>query len=204
MKDHKQRFQVVEDTLMQTPQGERRDLWANTDPATEPVPGPYRPSGFATLDAIAEASRARFLYGGNQPTTHTDSGTIELPEPERFCSSEDYARTVAHELAHWTGWPGELGRPTPYTTEFRQFLLGAPPVYYAREEMAAELGAALILDAAGVPHDLAYSSGYYAGWREAHAQDPQPDEAGTVEEADAWARARAEEAAELLLNRAGM
>ena len=119
---------------------------------TRPVP---RIDGVASLKIIERplvvlrSCKAELATGGRQPFYSYDDDVIVMPPPAVFAvarvftRSKVYAATLLHELVHWTGHRRRLGRPLykeMYDTD------------YCREELVAELGAALLC------HDLAIAS----------------------------------------------
>ena len=97
---------------------------------------------------MVHACKAQLVTGGHQPYyDHTDD-VIVMPSPafyafaRIFCPTA-YASTLLHELCHWTGHRRRLGRQV-FRQPFDQI--------YAREELVAELGSALLC------HDLAITT----------------------------------------------
>ena len=119
---------------------------------TRPVP---RIDGIASLKKIERpllvlrACKAELVTGGRQPFYDYDDDIIVMPPlaffaiARVFTGSQVYAATLLHELVHWTGHRRRLGRPL-YTEMY--------DTDYCREELVAELGAALLC------HDLGISS----------------------------------------------
>jgi antirestriction protein ArdC len=69
----------------------------------------------------------------------------QLPRPEAFNRPEHYYSTQAHELAHATGHPSRLNR---FAEEGNAGVFGSPE--YAREELVAEMTAAMICGVVGI------------------------------------------------------
>jgi antirestriction protein ArdC len=91
--------------------------------------------------------------------------TIQLPPPEAFKSGEHYYLTLAHEMVHSTGHKSRLNR-----------LDGAVARQggsYAREELVAEIGAAMLAAHVGIESDglIADSAAYIRHWRDTIAKD---------------------------------
>ena len=118
---------------------------------TRPVP---RINGIGSLKIIdrpllvLRACKAELITGGRQPFYDYDEDVIVMPPPAYFAvariftRSKVYAATLAHEVIHWTGHRRRLGRPL-YRDMYDET--------YCKEELVAELGAALLC------HDLAIS-----------------------------------------------
>jgi len=73
----------------------------------------------------------------------TDS--IHLPPKEAFNDAPGYYGTALHELAHWTGHPSRLNRPT-LNDSYRFGDLN-----YAKEELRSELASVFIAAEVGAP-----------------------------------------------------
>lgn len=125
--------------------------------------------GLAPLDAPehepherAEAIMAGYeggppiFYGGAEALYMPARDLVRLPVPEAFDTPDDFYATAFHELIHSTGHEKRLNRLEPA-------LFGTDP--YAREELVAEMGAAMLTGLAGLerkPEEL--SAAYIAGW----------------------------------------
>jgi antirestriction protein ArdC len=70
---------------------------------------------------------------------------VQLPKPERFSRPEHYYSTQFHELAHASGHPSRLNR---FAEEKNPGVFGSPA--YAREELVAEMTAAMICGVLGI------------------------------------------------------
>ncbi|MGP1614996.1 MAG: zincin-like metallopeptidase domain-containing protein, partial [Pollutimonas bauzanensis] len=119
-------------------------------------------------------------------------GFIGMPHASQFQTQSDYAATLAHELIHWTKTQGRSERPDAGVSGFQQ-MLGIFPSDYPREEMTAEIGAAILLDYVGVSQDLTERADYIANW--GHALN----DAAEREAALGWAVERAQLAVDYLL-----
>jgi antirestriction protein ArdC len=93
----------------------------------------------------------------------TDS--IHLPAKEAFKDAPAYYGTALHELAHWTGHPSRLNRPT-LTDSYRFGDLN-----YAKEELRAELASLFIAAEVGIPHDPTNHAAYVGSWITALKKD---------------------------------
>src|ERR1700682_6440720 len=84
---------------------------------------------------------------------------IGMPPREHFHSSEEYYSTPFHELTHSTGHPSRVGREgimehNPFGNED-----------YSKEELVAEMGAAMLCGVAGVEsRTLENSASYLQSW----------------------------------------
>ena len=86
---------------------------------------------------------------------------IMLPVLEQFDSTEGYAETLFHELVHSTGHKSRLNREG----------VGCRGSY-AREELVAELGAAMLMAEAGIQANIAAMADYVDHWHAALSRDP--------------------------------
>lgn len=81
---------------------------------------------------------------------------VALPDPESFEDADSYYSTAFHELTHSTGHESRLNRIEPA-------LFGTDP--YAKEELVAEMGAAMLAGVSGLPHAGGdNSAAYIASW----------------------------------------
>ena len=90
---------------------------------------------------------------------------IVVPEKEQFKSGEAFYGTLFHEMTHSTGAEGVLDRIKP--TAFGS-------AEYAREELVAELGSALVAQRYGMAkHIKEDSCAYLKGWLNELKESPQ-------------------------------
>ena len=84
---------------------------------------------------------------------------VGMPARELFHSSEEYYSTLFHELTHSTGHASRIGR------EGIEQLNAFGSESYSREELVAEMGAAMLCRFAGIsPHTLENSAAYLQSW----------------------------------------
>jgi antirestriction protein ArdC len=105
---------------------------------------------------------------GADPSYDTVRDQITLPAPDQFPSRAAYYATAFHEAAHSTGAPTRLNRPG--ITAFDHHGSGR----YAREELVAEIGAAMLSTATGTATDASLrddTAAYIAGWLTALGDD---------------------------------
>lgn len=90
---------------------------------------------------------------------------IVVPEKEQFKSGEAFYGTLFHEMTHSTGAEGVLDRIKPTTFGSAE---------YAREELVAELGSALVAQRYGMTkHIKEDSCAYLKGWLDKLKESPQ-------------------------------
>ena len=82
-----------------------------------------------------------------------------MPRPESFEAGEDYYSTLFHELTHSTGHPRRLARKG--ITDPSYFASHE----YSKEELVAEMGAAMLSGVCGIhPTTIDNSVSYIASW----------------------------------------
>lgn len=105
--------------------------------------------------------------GGAEAYYRPSSDSVHLPRRESFRSPESYFNVAFHELSHATGHLSRLNRPGVG-------LCGATfgTKGYAREELVAEMAAAMLGGECGiVPSTIDNSAAYVANWLGALAHD---------------------------------
>lgn len=95
------------------------------------------------------------VFGSSGASYCPDRDLVRMPELGAFESADAYYSTLFHELTHSTGHKSRLDRLEPA-------LFGTDP--YAREELIAEMGAAMLAGTAGLEPRYQESAGYIAGW----------------------------------------
>ncbi len=139
----------------------------------------------AEVDAFIAAQGADIRIGGDSAHYVPARDFIQMPRWQDFESYALYGSTAIHELAHWTGHKSRLGREL-------QNRFGSPD--YAREELIAEMASAMVGADIGLPAGhLDNHAAYLASWLKLLRDD---------DTAVFKAAARAEEAAQFLLNNA--
>lgn len=189
-------------------------LWDKTPKAGDDPQdlGYYMPTGNRKLDAILAGARPPIQYGGTNSGVAAWASDAEVfagdsviahgtswivqPRPERFASEDARRATLAHELIHWTKEAGRSPRPLTGVRE-GEMASGYVPPGYAREELVAEIGAALLLDAIGANPQWELRAAYMLNWTMSMSG---PEEAETSYH---WALAHAERAVDYLLQFVG-
>lgn len=119
--------------------------------AREPVPAE---------DIIASYKDGPMIrHGGDSAHYTSPTDTITMPPRETFLSEALYWRTLYHEATHSTAHKDRLNRPIGA-------LATAGKDAYGKEELIAEMGAAMLCAVAGLPSDgdETDSAPYIAGW----------------------------------------
>jgi antirestriction protein ArdC len=95
-------------------------------------------------------------YGGSRASYSMMADKVECPSLPQFESSEAFYSTMFHELTHSTGIESRLGR------DMSGFFASIP---YSKEELCAEMGAAMLCGVAGIDN-LDQSAAYVGNWLE--------------------------------------
>ena len=112
---------------------------------------------FGPADEVIASTGADIRYGGNRAYYSPTDDFIGLPQKEAFESDAAFYSTALHELVHWTGSKARLARLDKLTR------FGSES--YAAEELVAELGAAFLTSALGVPNaPIQDNAAYLANW----------------------------------------
>jgi antirestriction protein ArdC len=88
-------------------------------------------------------SPPKIKHGGDSAHYDPKTDTITMPERGRFKSDEDYYQTLFHELIHATAHKSRTDRMNGDWSRF-----GSDP--YAKEELVAELGSAMLMSLVGI------------------------------------------------------
>ncbi len=133
--------------------GDKLDRFRLMRPATDFL-------DFAPAEEAIAATGADIRFGGGRAFYRPADDFIQLPVKEAFESPAEYYSTALHELAHWTGHESRLSRLEKLTR------FGSHS--YAAEELVAELGAAFLTAALGVPNTggLENNAAYLKSWLE--------------------------------------
>ena len=103
-------------------------------------------------------------HGGNRACYSPALDVIQMPKMGQFADSESYYGTLFHEMAHSTGHESRLNRPmvgfSPDTTES-----------YSKEELIAEMSAAMLTGVAGIELKVERHAGYIQHWLKALKDD---------------------------------
>ncbi len=129
------------------------------DGAPDHVPPTVAEAPWRAPDAtgtIVANSGAVIRTGGDQPFYSPSTDHIQMPPMAAFHSAAGWSNTIIHELSHWTGAEARLNR------DLRNHF-GSHD--YAREELRAEISAAMVGSELNLPdHDLPNTASYVAHW----------------------------------------
>lgn len=82
---------------------------------------------------------------------------IRIPDRRWFASSDEFYKTLYHELLHASGHPKRLNR-----FEIGTIVHGDNE--YSKEELVAELGVSFLGEIAHLKSDIRNSAAYIRGW----------------------------------------
>jgi len=132
----------------------------------------YQPKQRTPFEAVQAGERILANSGARIEHDQRDdafynrrSDSIHLPPKDAFKDAPGYYGTALHELAHWTGHPSRLNRPT--LSESYRF----GDLNHAKEELRAELASVFMAAELGVPHDPANHAAYVGSWIKALRED---------------------------------
>ena len=111
---------------------------------------------------------------------------VTVPMMKQYDMKDEYYSTLFHELVHSTMTPERMNRAEGMNNHFAS-------QKYSREELVAELGAAMLCAATGINNDGAFknSVAYIQGWMKELKDDRK---------AIVWAASRSEKAARFIYN----
>lgn len=90
---------------------------------------------------------------------------VNMPRATQFKTPVDYAATLLHELTHWTGHKSRLDRKFALTNGSKD---------YAKEELVAELGAAMMCGSLGItPAPREDHAKYLSNWMQRLRDEPK-------------------------------
>lgn len=144
----------------------------------EGMPAKFQPrtDGASEADRImaAEQMVAGYIKGDNGPTLNHGGDracysptldAVTMPELTAFDDADHYYSTMFHELGHSTGHASRLNREGITNLD----MFGSHQ--YAREELVAEMTAAMATALVGIDSTIETSAAYIAHWRDKIAQD---------------------------------
>lgn len=115
-------------------------------------------------DGWLAAEKIGLTHGGDRACYSPLFDTITMPEGSDFTTREHYYQTLFHEIIHSSGHEKRLKRIESTT-------FGSDE--YAKEELVAEIGAAMLYATAGLDLDLTqHSAAYLKAWADRLEDDP--------------------------------
>jgi antirestriction protein ArdC len=109
-----------------------------------------------TLMGFIEDHEVDLRYGGDRAAFNYRDDFIRMPKRDNFKTTQGHLATLAHEFVHWTGFRTRLNRDIENKRgDFD----------YAREELVAETGSAMLCAMLGISYDaLENHASYIATW----------------------------------------
>lgn len=118
--------------------------------------------------AYLEAGGPTFAEGGTAAFYRPATDHVQVPDRGRFATADAFHRVTFHELAHSTAAPSRLDRRQG---DDKRGTWGDDS--YAREELVAELAAAMLCAMTGVSAEVDTSAAYIDHWRTQLGADPK-------------------------------
>ncbi len=146
---------------------------ADTTVDLPPLPGSNVPAGTIQtpdfkdnefLEKFTQACGMVREQGGNRACFIPDLDIVRMPEKQTFISEGEYYGTLAHEFFHWTGGKGREERKMGGSFGSKD---------YAKEEMRAEIFAAMTSVMLGLGSSLEGHAGYVENWSKRVQDDPK-------------------------------
>lgn len=126
-----------------------------------------KPESLPEFQAIAEAESIAAEYqkqidvshGGARAYYQPGTDSIRMPAREVFDGPEEYYSTLFHEFTHSTGHKSRLNRPGITDTHY------FGDEVYSKEELVAEMGAAMLCGVVGIENKtIRNSASYIRSW----------------------------------------
>lgn len=106
-------------------------------------------------------------WGGGRAFYAPSEDRVQMPKARSFESDEAYYATLFHELVHSTGHEGRLARDGVTDPRFGSHA-------YSKEELVAEIGAAMLCGLAGIENTTIHNQAAYCqAWLERLEDDPK-------------------------------
>ena len=125
--------------------------------ALPPPPGLIEPQA----EALIAATSADFRIGGARAFYSPVGDFVQVPPPQAYFEPINWHRTAFHELSHWSGAAGRLGRDLSGSFGSKS---------YAREELIAEIVGAFICASLGIVPTVRHAD-YISSWLEVLRKD---------------------------------
>jgi antirestriction protein ArdC len=135
------------------------------------IPAPEAREDFSPIEECEKivggyADGPSISHGGDRACYVPAFDAIRMPNRADFRSVEEYYSTLFHEMIHSTGHEKRLGRKE--LADMASF----GDESYSKEELTAEMGAAMLCGVAGiVPRTIDNSAAYIANWLKALKND---------------------------------
>jgi antirestriction protein ArdC len=127
-------------------------------PALENMPA-FEPIKEAEAITATYQEQIEVTHGGGRAYYQPSSDSIRMPERNSFDGSAEYYSTLFHEFTHSTGHKSRLNRPGITETHF------FGDEVYSKEELVAEMGAAMLCGIIGIENKtIKNSASYIQSW----------------------------------------
>jgi antirestriction protein ArdC len=134
------------------------------DAATGNIDARPEPERLAHAEDVLGAWQVKPQLGGSLACYSVTHDRISLPEPRAFETREHFAATWAHEAIHSTGHSSRLARNMGGT-------MGSSS--YAREELIAEMGSAILCRRLQISSELEDHASYLGHWVQVLREEPK-------------------------------
>lgn len=118
----------------------------------------------SVIDGYIEGEGPSLSYGGDRAVYSLLTDSVKLPVLEAFDDGNAYYSTAFHELVHSTGHESRLDRIVPAKFGSER---------YGKEELVAEMGAAMLNGLTGIEDPDENSAAYIASWLRTIQADPR-------------------------------
>jgi antirestriction protein ArdC len=119
----------------------------------------FRPIAEAEAIAREYQKQIEVSHGGDRAFYRPATDSIRMPVRETFDGAEEYYSTMFHEFTHSTGHESRLNRPGIVETHF------FGDEIYSKEELVAEMGAAMLCGTLGIENKtIKNSASYIQSW----------------------------------------
>lgn len=115
------------------------------------------------VEAMPQAPR--ILFDSKYPYYQPTLDQVHMPPLQHFSPVEEYYSTLFHELAHSTGHASRLNREELTNSS------GFGTERYSKEELTAEMAAAMLCGYCGIAQTIPNSAAYIGGWLAALKED---------------------------------
>jgi antirestriction protein ArdC len=119
----------------------------------------FEPIDEAEAIATKYKEKIEVTHGGSRAYYQPSTDSIRMPERENFNGPAEYYSTLFHEFTHSTGHESRLNRPGIVETHF------FGDEVYSKEELVAEMGAAMLCGIVGIENKtIKNSAAYIQSW----------------------------------------
>jgi antirestriction protein ArdC len=113
------------------------------------------------VEALIRRSGADLRIGGERAYYDVHGDFVRVPPPQAYFEPVNWHRTALHELGHWSGASGRLGRDLSGSFGSKN---------YAKEELVAEITAAFTCASLGIVPTVRHAD-YIGSWLEVLRED---------------------------------